>query len=286
MPPPPGRMRMKPDEIFRGLPYGFSAFEDVRDKLIECRAKARLPERAQTVISILFPYYLGEEAYRDANVSRYAVSADYHLIAGEIIRNIAAGLREEYPGFRFEPFIDNSPLPEVRCAVAAGLGVMGMNALFINPVYGSWVFLGEIVTDRYFPPARPEHTRCPGCGKCREACPGGAISENGIDPEKCLSYLSQRKGELPPEVAEKLAEMNCAWGCDVCQKVCPMNRNARVTPIEAFYASARPHVRPEDEVEGRAFAWRGPAVIARNLTAVERERGRRADARKERTDNE
>ena len=272
---------MKLDKIFCGLPYGFSAFADVRDRLIDCRAKARLPENAQTVISVLFPYYLGEEAYREANVSRYAVSADYHLIAGEIIRHITDSLREAYPDSRFEAFIDNSPLPEVRCAVAAGLGVMGMNALFINPTYGSWVFLGEIVTDRYFPPARPENTRCPGCGACKKACPGGAITEAGVEPEKCLSYLSQKKGELPHEVAKKLAEMNCAWGCDVCQKVCPMNLRAKTTPSEAFYASARPFVRPEDGVEGRAFAWRGAAVITRNLAALARERGETDTQRKD-----
>ena len=182
---------MTTEEIFCGLPYGFSAFADVRDRLIDCRAKARLPERAQTVISVLFPYYLGEAAYAEANVSRYAVSADYHEITGAIMQKIVAALREAYPDGQFEYFVDNSPLPEVRCAVAAGLGVMGKNALFINPDYGSWVFLGEIVTDLYFPPANPETVSCPDCGRCRAACPVGAISDRGVIPEKCLSFLSQ-----------------------------------------------------------------------------------------------
>ena len=263
---------MELEDIFCGLPYGFSAFSEVRDRLIDCRAKARLPENARTVISVLFPYYLGETYYRAANVSRYAVSADYHLITGEIMKKIEQGLRERYPENRFEAFIDNSPLPEVRCAVNAGLGVMGKNSLFINPTYGSWVFLGEIVTDRFFPPARPETTRCIGCDRCKAACPAGAVTDEGIVPDKCLSFLSQKKGELDPAVAEKLAALNCAWGCDVCQTVCPMNRSARLTPIEAFFETARPYVREGDSVEGRAFAWRGQKVIDRNLAALSEKR--------------
>lgn len=267
------------DDIFCGLPYGFSSFAAVRDRLIACRALERLPQNAQTVISVLFPYYLGEESYKNANVSRYAVSADYHIITGGIMEKIAAALKEAYPENAFEAFVDNSPLPEVRCAAAAGLGVVGKNALFISPVYGSWVFLGEIVTDKYFPPAAPAKNFCIGCEKCVSACPVGAIRpEGGVTPEKCLSYLSQKKGELAPEVKRKMAEYNCAWGCDICQKVCPMNAGARLTPIEAFFETARPCVSAGDEIEGRAFAWRGKKVIERNLAALENENAAQKNA--------
>lgn len=253
------------DEIFKGLPFGFCSFDEIKDSLISCSAIRRIPENAKTVISILFPYYLGEEFYKDANVSRYAVSEDYHIITGEIINSIAEELKKEFPENEFEPFVDNSPLPEVRCAVKAGLGAMGVNNLFINKDYGSWVFLGEIVTDKYFPPFEGEYALCGGCNKCIEACPGKALTGKEIIKEKCLSFLSQKKGELDEDIKAKIAETGCAWGCDICQKVCPYNKNAEITPIKEFIGTAVPFVTKETEIENRAFSWRGKAVIDRNL---------------------
>jgi epoxyqueuosine reductase len=253
-------------DLFCSIPHGFSSFDAIKDRLIDCRAKARLPENAKTVISLLFPYYLGEEYYENSNVSRYAVSEDYHIITKKITDEILSNLRREYPENVFEAFVDNSPLPEVRCAVSAGLGVMGKNNLFINKKYGSWVFLGEIVTDRYFPPYEGSLSFCAGCDRCVRACPMGALDEGKINPEKCLSYLSQKKGELPPEIAEKMAEYNCVWGCDICQKACPMNINAEKTPIREFFDTAEPHITHDTPIENRAFAWRGEKVIKRNLT--------------------
>ena len=259
---------MKLDDIFGGLPYGFSDFDLIKDRLIDCRAKARLPEGARTVISVLFPYYLGEEIYKAANVSRYAVSEDYHIVTAELLNASADRLRERFPDNVFEVFIDNSPLPEVRCAVNAGLGCLGKNSLFINGTYGSWVFLGEIVTDRHFPAAGAEPALCARCDRCVKACPMGAITDHGVDRENCLSFLSQKKGDLPERIREKMRETGCAWGCDICQKVCPHNAHAAVTPIARFFETAAPHVGEDVDVEGRAFAWRGKAVIERNIKVL------------------
>lgn len=256
------------EKIFRGLPFGFSSFDLIKDSLIPCRAKDRIPENAKTVISILFPYYLGEEFYERSNVSRYAVSEDYHLITGKIINEIKDELIKAYPENSFEAFVDNSPFPEVRCAVNAGLGVMGINNLFINKDYGSWVFLGEIVTDKYFPPFEGEYSLCDGCKKCIEACPGNALTGGGVIKEKCLSFLSQKKGELDEETRLKIAATGCAWGCDICQIVCPHNRNAKITPIREFFETASPEVTVDTDIENRAFNWRGKAVLERNLDII------------------
>lgn len=257
------------DELFFSLPYGFSPFDAVKDSLIECAAKKRIPENAKTVISILFPYYLGEEFYEKSNVSRYAVSEDYHIITGKIINEIRHSLENAYPGYSFEAFVDNSPFPEVRLAVNAGLGVMGKNNLFINKDYGSWVFLGEIVTDKEFPCSQKEVSFCDGCDKCVTACPGNALTGKELIKEKCLSFLSQKKGELDEDTKRKIAATGCVWGCDICQKVCPHNKNAKITPIKEFFETASPTVTKETSIENRAFAWRGKKVLDRNLDLLE-----------------
>lgn len=259
---------MDTDKFFMGLPYGFSSFDGIKDRLLECAAKRRIPENTKTLISVLFPYYLGEEYYEHTNVSRYAVSEDYHIIAGNMLNSIKEELQKAYPENKFEAFTDNSPFPEVRCAVRAGLGVMGVNNLFINKDYGSWVFLGEIATDKYFPPFEGEYSLCVGCNRCIEACPGKALTGQGIIKEKCLSFLSQKKGELDEETAAAIAATGCAWGCDICQTVCPLNINAKPTPIKEFFETAKPIVTKETEIENRAFSWRGKAVIDRNLDIV------------------
>ncbi len=262
---------MELQEIFGSLPFGVSSFEAVQDMLFECAAKKRLPENAKSIISVLFPYYLGEEYYKNSNVSRYAVSADYHIIATALLNKFTLKLSELFPENKFEVFTDNSPLPEVFCAVNAGLGVFGKNRLFINKDYGSWVFLGEIVTDKEFDIQSKEISLCCACNKCIEACPTKALSENGVNKDLCLSFLSQKKGELSADVKQKMAENNCVWGCDICQKSCPMNTGCKVTPIKEFFETARPTVHTGDPVEGRAFAWRGQKTIDRNINAVKSE---------------
>ena len=92
-----------------------------------------------------FPYAVKDLPKR--NISRYAIVADYHIVAMEMLNSISEQLMLEFPGFQFEPFVDNSPIREVHAAVLAGIGVLGKNALLIHPQYGSYVFIGEIVTD-------------------------------------------------------------------------------------------------------------------------------------------
>ena len=124
--------------------YGFCDFEPFRDKLINCRAKGRLPEKAKSIIVMLFPYYLGKDEYKDINISRYAVVTDYHLAINRAVENGLHELREAYPDEQFVFFTDNSPIPEVQAAMDAGLGVKGKNRLLINKEYGSWFFISEI----------------------------------------------------------------------------------------------------------------------------------------------
>ncbi len=247
------------------LPVGVCSFEKVSENLLNCRAMERLPENSQSIIVYLFPYYLGEEYYINSNLSKYAVSRDYHDILKEYLQLVVEKLKAEYPENSFEWFCDNSPIPEVKAAVEAGLGVKGENGLLINERYGSFCFIGEVVTDLKLPVNDVIKRECLKCGACKNSCPGGALKEKEFNKELCFSHLTQKKGELPIEAEIYIKKNNIIWGCDRCQDECPMNKNISVTPIKEFFDSAKPWYNMGDSVAGRAFSWRGEAVINRNL---------------------
>ena len=99
----------------------------------------------------MFPYYLGEEYYKNSNLSKYAVPDDYHKICGVYLEKAVSHLKEKYTEYSFEYFCDNSPINEVYAACLSGLGVKGENSLLINKTYGSFCFIGEIITDLDIP---------------------------------------------------------------------------------------------------------------------------------------
>lgn len=236
-------------------PFGFCPFSAVEEHLLECRAKLRLPQNAKTIICFAFPYKVSENPPK--NISRYAAVPDYHKVLARELEHITAELRNAYPQSEFEYFIDNSPIPEVYAASAAGLGVRGENGLLITKQFGSFVFLGEIVTDLEIC-ASPEVTACDACGKCRAACP---VS---LDKSRCLSALTQQKRELSSEQQELIIKGGSVWGCDICQNACPLNQNAALTFIEEFKEGYRDSYHRGESIEGRAYEWRGEGVVARN----------------------
>lgn len=234
-----------------------------------CRAAGRIPQDAKSVIIFAFPYLLPDEKYEGLNISRYAVPRDYHEVAGEMLKNAVQSLSEKYPDEKFEAFIDNSPVPEVYTACLAGIGVKGENSLFITEKYGSFVFLGEIITTAFLEPTGSEPGHCLKCGRCVSACPGGAIKDGKVNTDLCLSHITQKKGELSEKEKELIKSTGCVWGCDICQRVCPMNKNAKTTHIPEFLSSAVSKVTEDTPLDNRAFAWRGEKVIRRNLKTVE-----------------
>ena len=227
-----------------------------------------------TVLPAVFPYYAGDEP---GNLSLYARARDYHLVVPERLTAVCDALKAALPGYHFLPAADNVPLPERECAWRAGIGLRGENGLLLLPPYGSWVFLGEILTDAPFDiPAVPEAPSCEKCGACRRACPAGALSERPFPAHRCLSDLTQRKGELTPEEENALRDHPLIWGCDICQRVCPHNAAAALTPIGELRGPLTASLTLP-EVDGltrrelserfpeRAFTWRGSGVLSRNL---------------------
>lgn len=237
------------------------------------QAEALCPS-PKTVLIAAFPYYAG---VRPGNLSLYTRGEDYHLSLIRRLNTICSYLREKYPLERFLPGTDSSPLPERDAARLAGLGMGGRHGLVILPPYGSWLFLGTILTGAVVPlPVRPPAPGCENCGKCVMACPAGALSGAAFDPSRCLSHLTQKKGELTAEEAALVREHPYIWGCDLCQRACPHNIGCTLSTLPEFRNDLVDNLWPED-LEGltnrtfrerygaRAFAWRGPAVLRRNL---------------------
>ena len=249
-------------EYFAVLDYG-----DCRVSSVEIMGRESFEPRS--VIIYLVPYYGGE----CVNLSRYAASLDYHLAIGEINTAISGLLSDNFPSSHSKGYGDHSPIDERHAALISGLGFVGDNGLLINEKYGSYVFIGDLITD--IPPEQlgaesPKPVKhCHGCGACNRACPTGILRGEGTD---CLSAITQRKGELCENEAELMRKYNTAWGCDLCQSVCPYNAEPVKTPVEFFYRD-RIECLTEDTLaamdksalRARAFGWRGRAVLERNL---------------------
>ncbi len=227
-----------------------------------------------TVIMLAVPYLTEACLDPDRNISAYAVSRDYHGFYRALFDELLPLLRERYPNERFAGFADHSPIAELQSAARAGLGVIGQNGLLITDRYSSYVFLGEIITTAEIPCSAGEIRSCSGCGKCRRECPMGQIGT-------CLSALTQKKGVLTESEQAFILRFGSAWGCDICQEVCPHTqqaiRNGTIfSPIPYFAQDTVSHltaqtVRSMDDASfaSRAYAWRGRETILRNLQLLE-----------------
>jgi len=220
----------------------------------------------QSVIAAAFPYLLPEERYAGRNVARYAVAGDYHEICGARLEKACALLRTAFPGEKFQWHCDSTALPEAALAVKAGLGARGKHNLLITETYGSWVFLGEILSSaKLIINYQLSIINCNSCNVCVRACPTGALGADDFDKTKCLSFITQKKGGLSPAEAALLRQTGTVWGCDLCQEACPHNRNAKCEPLPEFLLDPVARVTETTPLAGRAYAWRGAEVLRRNL---------------------
>lgn len=247
---------------------GVCRFEDALP-LLRCRAARRLPADPQSVIMCALPYYGGEFPRR--NVARYAVWDDYHVTAGALLSDLCRKLAEQFPHKIFAPFVDISPIREVQAAALAGLGVVGRNRQLILSDYGSYLFLGSIVTDFPLEPDKPSTNGCLDCGACVAACPTRALSQEGIDQTRCRSFITQKKGELTPWEQAQITFGGMVWGCDVCQDICPMNKNPPPSPLTRICQNPVPVLTRErlgELMKTKPYGYRGRALLERNLSLL------------------
>ncbi len=210
---------------------------------------AGLVEGAKTVISVALNYYPEQKLPPEVpHIAYYAYGKDYHFVIKEMLDELWSAVTGQTDTGTVRFFTDSAPILERYWAWKAGLGWIGKNTNLIIPGKGSFFFLGEIITslevDHY---DMPQKDRCGSCSRCLEACPTGALEgPRHLNARKCLSYLTiENRGEIPAEQAACLG--NRLYGCDTCQEVCPWNRFARPTRIEAFRpAPALLSLRKED----------------------------------------
>ena len=247
--------------------FGCVSFQHLN--ILDVRSKARIPQNCASAIAIIFPYF--NKSALSGNISAYCAVKDYHTVVSMQLKSICEDLLKEYPDHSFVPFVDASPVDEVDMCVKAGLGVRGLNSLLITPQYGSYVFIGEILTTLPLETTCFEDKGCIKCGLCRKACPGGAITD-GVCTEKCASHISQKKGELSEKETEILAKAKTVFGCDICQSVCPMNKNIKIE--ENLFSDDILSIVTLDNVESiyksRPFGWRGLKVLQRNIDIYNR----------------
>ena len=188
-----------------------------------------------------------------ALIARYAWGDDYHDVIGARMEALVAWMREqEGPEFEARAYVDTGPVQERVYAQHAGLGWIGRNTCLINPELGSWLFLSEIICSLPLEPDAPAVDQCGTCTLCLEACPTKAIVEPYVlDATRCLSYLTiELKGAIPEEHRDAVGHH--AYGCDICQDVCPWNQQPAVSTNGAWL--------PRATFDGRSIAdlWRTP----------------------------
>ena len=238
-----------------------------------------LPQ-AKSIVVFAYPYHRQmavspDEALR-GRLSLGAIGEDYHRILSRILEGLGLCLAEKIEA-HYKVYVDTGPLVDRMVAVRAGLGYIGKNGSLHCWEAGSMFFLGYLVTDKEIqtPPMGHEQGGCGSCRKCIEHCPSGALTEEGLEYTKCISYITQKKGELSKE--ERTALGRQIYGCDVCQLVCPHNQKINQFPPVTSLEEAMPDIEGLMAMSNRQFysafgstaaGWRGKKTLQRNALAV------------------
>lgn len=186
----------------------------------------KLVEGSKSVVSLMYNYFPKEEQRQDAyKISRYAYGQDYHHVIKSKLKEFVEYISEEIGEINARVFVDSAPVLDRAWAKKSGLGWIGKNSMLIHPKAGSYFFLAEIILDLELDYDNEIKDYCGTCTACVDACPTEAIlDEKTVDGSKCISYFTiELKDEIIP-YQEKENFKNWAFGCDICQEVCPWNR--------------------------------------------------------------
>ncbi len=185
----------------------------------------KLVEGSKSVISLLYNYYPQELQQEGTyKISKYAYGRDYHFVIKDLLKQLMQELQTEIGNIEGRAFVDSAPVLDKAWAKRSGLGWIGKHSNLLTKQVGSFYFIAELIVDLDLAYDTPVTDHCGSCTKCIDACPTQAIVEPYVvDGSKCISYFTiELKDELPTEMANQFEDW--AFGCDICQDVCPWNK--------------------------------------------------------------
>ena len=209
--------------------------------------------------------------------ARASWGEDYHFILSRRMEALIEYIKSEVnqEDVAFKPMVDTGELIDVRVAERAGIGFVGKNGLLVTKEFGSYVYLGELITNIEFPVDAPVDYGCGDCTRCVDFCPTNALLGNGkMNAQRCLSYQTQTKGFMPKEFRKKIGHV--IYGCDICQQVCPYNKGKdfHLHPeMEPSVEETHPLLKPLVTISNKEFkerfgkmagSWRGKKPLQRN----------------------
>ncbi|OIN65768.1 tRNA epoxyqueuosine(34) reductase QueG [Exiguobacterium sp. KRL4] len=235
-------------------------------------------------IAVAYPSKLkdaprGKEGERRGIFGRSSWGLDYHQALKNRLMLLEEKIGTLSPGSQTRSMVDTGELVDRAVAERAGIGFSGKNCSIISETHGSYLYLGELITDCYLPPDEPVEELCGSCTKCMDACPTDALVEPGvIDAKRCISFITQTKTLIPEDFRYALG--NRLYGCDTCQQVCPYNRKKHATQhaeLQPDPEQVKPLLIPLLSLSNREFktrfgslsgAWRGKKPIQRNAVCA------------------
>jgi epoxyqueuosine reductase len=241
-----------------------------------------LMEEAASIISIALAYpskmkirVQSKKGERRGIFCRASWGEDYHYILRDRLKKLEEFILSKIPEAKLKSMVDTGELSDRAVAQRAGIGWSGKNCSIITPEFGSYVYLGEMITNIPFAPDKPMEDQCGDCTLCLDACPTGALVQGGqLNAQRCVAFLTQTKGFLPDEFREKIG--NRIYGCDSCQTACPKNKGKDYhfhQEMEAKPEVVKPLLKPILHISNKEFkekfgplsgSWRGKKPIQRN----------------------
>ena len=197
-----------------------------------------LVDGAKSVVSLLLNYYPEQLQNSDSfKISKYAYGEDYHFVIKDKLKEFLYSIQSNVGEVSGRAFVDSAPVLDRAWAAKSGLGWIGKNSNLITQKVGSFYFIAELIIDLDLEYDNPTTDHCGSCTACIDACPTEAIvSPYVVDGSKCISYFTiELKENIPTEMRGKFDHW--AFGCDVCQDVCPWNRFSKAHSEPLFNAN-------------------------------------------------